>query len=105
MNLAVRRAVAGVVFGVALFFGAGGAGAQAETPSPTPASTATGSATPTTSTASATASATPSAIDASEAGINDTPDVVPDNSRSVLAIVAAGVLALAAALVVFLKRR
>jgi hypothetical protein len=57
--------------------------AFAETPTPTPvAATAT-----------------------STAGTIETPDVAPDNSRQVWALGAAGVVALAAAAAVFLRRR
>ncbi|MCC6495926.1 MAG: hypothetical protein IT193_06660 [Propionibacteriaceae bacterium] len=83
MIVGVRRAVAGLVVGLVVSLGlAPAAPAGAETPTPTP-----------------TAATSPAAKD------SDGPDVAGDNSRQVWALGGAGVLALIAAGVVFLRRR
>ncbi len=84
MILGVRRAVTGLVVGLVVSLGVTPvAPAGAETPSPTPIA----------------ATATPAASDL------DLPDVALDNSRQVWALGGAGVVALIAATVVFLRRR
>nr|WP_300149680.1 hypothetical protein [Propionicimonas sp.] len=92
MIVAVRRALAGLLLGLVVSFGVAGIAAAAS-PSAGPTASAT---------ASASASAT---TGADTAGSADTPDVAPDNSRQLIAIGAAGVVALITAAVVFLRRR
>jgi hypothetical protein len=88
MIVAVRRALAGLFLGLVFSFGAAGLAAAA------------------TPTASPTASASPAATATTDAtGTADTPDIAPDNSRQLIAIGAAGVVALVTATVVFLRRR
>ncbi len=83
MIVGVRRAVAGLVVGLVVSLGLSPASpAGAETPTPTP-----------------TAATSPAATD------SDGPDAAGDNSRNVWALGGAGVLALIAAGVVFLRRR
>lgn len=107
MIVAVRRALAGLALGLVVAFGAAGTAAHAETPSPTTGATArtTGTAR---STAKATGTAKSTASPIADSGDNgdtsDTPDVAPDNSRQALALGGAGVLAVLAAVVVFLRR-
>lgn len=90
MIVALRRALAGLALGLVVVFGATGT-VHAETPSPTPGATAT-------------ATATASAVDSSDGDLADTPDSTGDNSRQAYALGAAGVLAVLAAAVVFLRR-
>ncbi len=92
MIVGVRRALAGLAVGLVVSLGAAPAvSAFAETPTPTPATVA----------ASPTSEVTPtSGSDSTEA-----PDVAPDNSRQAWVLGGAGVLALIAATVVFLRRR
>jgi hypothetical protein len=91
MILGVRRALTGLAVGVVVALGAAPVvPAWADTPSPTPV----------TATTAATSEVTPS-----EAADTDTPDIAPDNSRSAWALGGAGVVALIAATVVFLRRR
>jgi hypothetical protein len=94
MIVGVRRALAGLAVGFVVSLGVAPAvSASAETPSPTPA-TATASASPT------------SEITPTGGSDNaDTPDVAPDNSRQAWVLGGAGVVALIAAAVVFLRRR
>ena len=88
MIVGARRALAGLVVGVVVSLGAAPViPAFAETPTPTPIA--------------ATAAATPTA----GADSTDSADAAPDNSRQVWALGGAGVLALIAAAVVFLRRR
>ncbi|MCA0294619.1 MAG: hypothetical protein LCH96_04730 [Actinobacteria bacterium] len=104
MILAVRRALAGAALGAALTWGVGGT-ALAETPSPTATATATSTAT-STGTATATGSSTAtSEVSVTTEPDSETPDAALDNSRTYLAIGGAAVLALLAALLVFLRRR
>lgn len=92
MIVGVRRALAGLAVGVVVSLGAAPAvSAFAETPTPTPV----------TATASPTSAVTPTG----GSDTTDTPDVAPDNSRQAWVLGGAGVLALIAAAVVFLRRR
>lgn len=100
MIVALRRALAALALGVALSVGATGA-AQAETPTPTPAATAT---TSVPASPSASGQAT-SEVTTDEGSVADTPDLAPDSSRQLYALGAAGLLALAMAAVVLLRRR
>jgi hypothetical protein len=104
MIVAVRRALAGLALGLVVAFGAAGTSAHAETPTPTAGATAKATGT---AKASGMAKSTASPIvDAGDNGdVTDTPDAAPDNSRQGLALGAAGVLAVLAAVVVFLRRR
>lgn len=97
MIVAGRRALAGLALGVVVGWGPAAGLAAAETATPAPAPTATPTAT---SAATATSEATTGTDD-----VIDTPDLAPDNTRNLYAIGAAGVLALMAATVVFLRRR
>lgn len=101
MIVAGRRALAGLALGVVAGWGPAAGLAGAETATPVPVATATPTATPTaTSPVSATAAATTGTEDAT-----DTPDLAPDNTRNLYALGVAGVLALMAATLVFLRRR
>jgi hypothetical protein len=91
MIVGVRRALAGLATGFVVSLGVAPASAFAETPSPTPV----------TATASPTSAVTPTG--GSDA--TDAPDVAPDNSRQAWVLGGAGVVALIAAAVVFLRRR
>ncbi|HEY3340200.1 MAG TPA: hypothetical protein VGK18_17000 [Propionicimonas sp.] len=87
MIVGVRRALAGLFVGLVVSLGVSPVlPAYAETPTPTPVA----------------ASATPSASTGTDI---DAPDVAPDNSRQAWALGGAGVVALIAAAVVFLRRR
>lgn len=89
MIVGVRRALAGLAVGLVVSLGVAPVlPSYADTPTPTPIA----------------ASATPSASTGSDTD-TDTPDVVPDNSRQAWALGGAGVVALIAAAVVFLRRR
>jgi hypothetical protein len=89
MIVGVRRALAGLFVGLVVSLGVSPVlPAYAETPTPTPVA----------------ASATPSASASTGTDI-DAPDVAPDNSRQAWALGGAGVVALIAAAVVFLRRR
>jgi hypothetical protein len=92
MIVGVRRALAGLAVGLVVSLGVAPAvSASAETPTPTPV----------TATASPTSAVTPTG----GSDTTDTPDVAPDNSRQAWVLGAAGVVALIAAAVVFLRRR
>lgn len=100
MMVAVRRAVAGLALGLAVGFGAGTAPAHAASPSPTAGATATAS-----GKATASASASPiSEVTPDDGTVDNSPDVAPDNTNQVIALGAAGALALVAAVVVFARR-
>jgi hypothetical protein len=87
MIVGVRRALSGLAVGFVVSLGVAPVlPAYADTPTPTPAS----------------ASASPSASTGADI---DTPDVAPDNSRQAWALGGAGVVALVAAGIVFLRRR
>ncbi|HEX5335492.1 MAG TPA: hypothetical protein VFW55_06395 [Propionicimonas sp.] len=87
MIVGVRRALTGLAVGVVVSLGVAPVlPAYADTPSPTPVA----------------ASATPSASTGADI---DAGDVAPDNSRQAWVLGGAGVLALIAAAVVFLRRR
>lgn len=88
MIVGVRRALAGLAVGLVVSLGVAPAlPASADTPTPTPIG-ATAAATPTT-----------------DAGNVDATDAAPDNSRQIWALGGAGVVAVIAAAVVFLRRR
>ena len=96
MIVGVRRALAGIAVGLVVSLGAAPAvSAFAETPSPTPA----------TATATAKSSPTSEVTPTGGSDTTDTPDVAPDNSRQAWVLGGAGVVALIAAAVVFLRRR
>lgn len=95
MIVAVRRALAGLALGLVVGFGAETTFAYAASPSPT--ASATGK-------ASATTSASPISEVNGDTSVDDSPDVAPDNTNQVIALGAAGALALVAALVVFARR-
>jgi hypothetical protein len=98
MIVGVRRALAGLAVGFVVSLGVAPAvSAFAETPSPTPATA--------TFTASASASPTSEVTPTGGSDNADTPDVAPDNSRQAWVLGGAGVVALIAAAVVFLRRR
>ncbi len=87
MIVGVRRALAGLVVGLVVSLGVAPVlPADADTPTPTPVA----------------ASVTPSASTGTDV---EEPDVAPDNSRQAWALGGAGVVALIAAAVVFLRRR
>jgi hypothetical protein len=87
MIVGVRRALAGLAVGLVVSLGVSPVlPASAETPTPTPIA----------------ATATPSSTTAANI---DATDVAPDNSRQAWALGGAGVVALIAAAVVFLRRR
>ncbi len=89
MIAGVRRALAGLAVGLVVSLGVAPVlPAFADTPTPTPVA----------------ASATPTATASTGADL-DTGDVAPDNSRQAWALGGAGVVALIAAAVVFLRRR
>lgn len=99
MTLRVRRALALVAVAMLLFAAPlGAAVARAETVSPTPVATA--SATPAVATPVASAEPTDSVTPFEDTA----PDVAPDNTRTLIALLGAGVVALAAAAVVFFRR-
>jgi len=87
MIVGVRRALAGLAVGFVVSLGVAPVlPAYAGSPTPTPVA----------------ASATPSASTGADI---DAPDVAPDNSRQIWALGGAGVVALVAAAVIFLRRR
>ncbi len=87
MVVGVRRVLSGLAVGFVVSLGiAPVLPAYADTPTPTPVA----------------ASVSPSASTGTDI---DTPDVAPDNSRQAWALGGAGVVALVAAAVVFLRRR
>lgn len=90
MILAIRRLLISAAVGAALTIGLSGVAAQAA-PTPTPSTTAT-------------VSATPAAGDNSDTELNVSPDVAPDNSRSIWILGGVGVLAVVAAAVVIARR-
>ncbi|MGB4916548.1 MAG: hypothetical protein WBO89_02430 [Propionicimonas sp.] len=91
MGLWLRRLLAGTAVGMAVALGPLTV-AQAETVSPSPV-------------ASATVSATPSSSPTSAADdVADSPDVALDDTRTALVIAGAGLVALIAAIIVFVRR-
>jgi hypothetical protein len=95
MLLSLRRLIAVVVFGCGVLL-APVAAARADTPSPSPSATAS---------ASPGASASPSATgDGSDDTVADTPDMVLDNTSTIVALGAAGALALLAGVIVLVRR-
>ena len=87
MIVGVRRVLAGLAVGLVVSLGVAPVlPAYAETPTPTPVA----------------ATVTPSPSTGADI---DAPDVAPDNSRQAWALGGAGVVALIAAAVVFLRRR
>ncbi len=102
MIVGVRRVFAGVAVAALLSLGGGFVPALAETPAATPSATADATVTPTGATATPTTS---SEVSVTTEPDSESPDVAPDNSRNVLAIGGAAVLALLAAVLVFLRRR
>ncbi len=97
MIVAVRRALAGLALGLVVGFGVGTTFAYAASPSPTASATAKSS-------VKATASASPISEVDGDTSVADSPDVAPDNTNQVIALGAAGALALVAAFVVFARR-
>lgn len=83
MVLGARRLLGGAAVGAVIALGGAAAPALAETVAPTPAATATATA---------------------GSGDGETPDVAPDNSRTAWALGGAGLVAVIAATVVFLRR-
>jgi hypothetical protein len=95
MLLSLRRLIAVVVFGCGVLL-APVAVAHAETTSPSPTATASG-----THSASASPAATGDGVDDT---VEDTPDMVLDNTSTIVALGAAGALALLAGVVVLVRR-
>jgi hypothetical protein len=95
MLLSLRRLIAVVVCGCGVLL-APVAVAHADTPSRSPAATASGS-----HGASATPTATGDGVDDT---VEDTPDMVLDNTSTIVALGAAGALALLAGVVVLVRR-
>ncbi len=100
MKLGVRRLLAVVALGVAFLIGtpgpfAGAAPASSQTPAPSSKAHSTTSVRP---------SATSTVGGDDTSGIPTTPDVAPDNSRTIWLLGGAGIVAVAAAAIVIARR-
>lgn len=100
--IVVRRAVAGLALALVALLGGVASPVLADTPSPAASATASATAGPSTSSADS----TQSAISTDDGdSTDDDADSTQNNSGQVLALAAAGAVAVLAALVVFLRRR